>query len=202
MSRLSTRALVAVLLLVAGVSNGSRAASGAPPKFKSGVFDPPRAAPAFELAGSNGSPLKLTQFRGKVVILQFGFTYCPKICPVTLTNVTQAFELLGKESADVQHIFVTVDPARDTPERLREYLSFFNPNFLGATGPEEKLQAVNDEYGVVATKASSPDKQLRYEVHHTSSIYLIDRAGMLRVMVPFGKEPKAIVHDIKLLLEK
>lgn len=188
-----------LLLLAAAASRSSRAGES---DFKSGVFDPPRAAPGFELQGSNGSTLKLEQFRGKVVVLQFGFTLCPRICPVTLTNVTEAFRMLGRESADVQLIFVTVDPARDTPERLREFLSFFNPKFLGATGSEEQLRAVDRDYGVVATKAVSEDKQLGYEMHHSSSIYLIDRAGMLRVMVPFGKEPKAIAHDIELLLKK
>lgn len=194
----SRRALVASLLLL--LLAVPRTGSAGETEFKSGVFDPPRAAPDFKLKGSNGSTLTLSQFRGKVVVVQFGFTLCPRICPVTLTNVTEAFRLLGPRSSDVQLIFVTVDPERDTPERLREFLTFFNPTFLGATGPPEQLEAVNREYGVVATKAVSADKQLGYEMHHSSSIYLIDRAGMLRVMVPFGKEPKAIVHDIDLLL--
>ena len=170
--------------------------------FKSGVFDPPRAAPGFELKGSNGSTLTLQQFRGKVVIVQFGFSVCPRICPKTLANLALAFEQLGTAASDVQAIFVTVDPERDTPERLREFLQFFNPTFLGATGSEEKLSAVREAYGVIATKAISEDKKLGYEVHHSSSIYLVDREGMLRVLVPFGKSPEAIAHDLKLLLKK
>ena len=178
-----------------------QAPSGRDAAFKSGVFDPPRAAPDFELQASNGSPLTLQQFRGKVVVVQFGFTKCPKVCPVTLANVTQAFRLLGPRSSDVQLVFVTVDPQRDTPERLREYLGLFDPRFLGVTGTQEQLQAVNQHYGVAATRVVSADQKLGYEMHHSSSIYLIDRAGLLRVMVPFGKPPKDIAHDLELLLE-
>ncbi len=170
--------------------------------FKSGVFEPPREAPAFELDGSNGAKLTLQQFRGKVVILEFGFSLCPRICPKTLANVAQAFDLLGPAAADVQHIFVTVDPDRDSPERLREFLAFFNPTFLGATGTEEQLDAVQHAYGVIAVKEASTDKKQVYEVHHSSSIYLIDRQGMLRVLVPFGKAPDAIAHDLRILLQE
>jgi protein SCO1/2 len=170
--------------------------------FRSGVFEPAREAPDFELDGSEGAKIKLSALRGKVVILQFGFSYCPKICPVTLANVTEAFKLLGPAAAGVQHVFITVDPERDSPARLKEFLSFFNPTFLGATGSEETLDAVNKAYGVLANKAASTDKKLGYEVHHSSSIYLVDRQGMLRVLVPFGKSPDAIAHDITLLLKK
>jgi protein SCO1 len=170
--------------------------------FKSGVFDPPREAPDFELSGSNGSTLTLKQLRGKVVILEFGFTFCPRVCPVTLANLAEVFKKLGPAAADVQLVFVTVDPDRDSPARLREFLQFFHPTFLGATGTEEKLDAVRQAYGVIATKAASENKKLGYEVHHSSSVYLIDREGKLRVLVPFGKSPDAIVHDIKLLLKK
>lgn len=170
--------------------------------FKSGVFEPPREAPAFELDGSNGAKLTLQQFRGKVVILEFGFSLCPRICPKTLANVAQAFEQLGPAAAEVQHIFVTVDPERDTPARLHEFLQFFNPTFLGATGTEDQLEAVEHAYGVIAVKEASEDKKQVYEVHHSSSIYLIDRQGMLRVLVPFGKAPDAIAHDVRLLLQE
>lgn len=206
---------IAVVLLAIAVSGCGRdgesgsiratpageAPAGLASDFKSGVFDPPRTAPDFELPGSNGSPLTLEQFRGKVVVVQFGFTMCPSVCPTTLTNLTQAFRILGPRSSDVQLVFVTVDPQRDTPERLHEYLAFFDPSFLGVTGTEEQLQAVQQQYGVEATRAVSADKELGYEMHHSSSLYLVDRAGLLRVMVPFRKAPKDIAHDLDLLLK-
>jgi protein SCO1/2 len=186
---------------VAQASSAQQAPSESGSGFKSGVFEPPRAAPDFELQGSHGSPLSLAQFRGKVVIVQFGFTLCPSVCPVTLKNVTEALRLLGPRSSDVQLVFVTVDPQRDTPERLREYLDFFDPRYRGVTGTEEQLEAVNQLYGVEATRAVSENEKLGYEMHHTSSIYLVDRAGLLRVLVPYGKAPKDIAHDLDLLLE-
>jgi protein SCO1/2 len=176
------------------------ALAGEDAAFKSGVFDPPRMAPDFELQGSHGAPVSLSQFRGKVVILEFGFTHCPGVCPVTLANLARVFEKLGAASAEVQLVFVTVDPERDSPQRLREFLSFFNPAFVGTTGTAQQLEAVRQAYGVTATRAPSANKKLGYEVHHSSSIYLIDRAGKLRLQTPFGKPVDDIVHDLRLLL--
>lgn len=169
--------------------------------FKSGTFDPPREAPEFELQGSNGAPLKLSAFRGKVVALAFGFTYCPRICPVNLANLARVSADLGGASSDMQVIFVTVDPERDSPERLREFLGFFNSSFVGGTGEKQKLEALRAAYGVTANRAVSENKKLGYEVHHSASIYLIDRTGKLRVLVPFGKSAVEILHDVKLLLK-
>jgi protein SCO1/2 len=170
--------------------------------FKSGVFDPPSAAPDFELQGSNGAPVVLSKFRGKVVAMAFGFSYCPRVCPVTLANLSEVFKKLGAAGADVQVIFVSVDPDRDTPNRLREFLQFFNPSFLGATGKKAQIDSVRQAYGVFANRALSENKKLGYEVHHSSSIFLIDREGKLRALVPFGKPPQAILHDINLLLKR
>jgi len=195
------RRTLALLALLAVLVPGSLAGAG-DGDFKTGVFDPPSAAPEFQLAGSKGSPVSLNKFRGKVVALAFGFSYCQRVCPVTLANLSEVFKKLGAAAADVQVIFVSVDPERDTPGRLREFLQFFNPGFLGATGSKAQLDAVRETYGVFATKAPSEDKKLGYEVHHSSSIYLIDRDGKLRLLVPFGTPPQVIVHDITLLLKR
>jgi protein SCO1/2 len=170
------------------------------PAFRAGVFEPPRAAPQFELPGSAGAPVRLGDYRGKVVALAFGFTYCPRVCPVTLANLSRTFEKLGPAASDVQVVFVSVDPERDTPERMREFLAFFNPTFLGATGTPQQLEAVRDEFGVSAKRAVSAVKKLGYEVHHSSFVYLIDRKGQLRLLMPFGKTADDLEHDIRLLL--
>jgi protein SCO1 len=193
-----TLALLAVLAALLPVSL-ARAGDG---DFKTGVFDPPSAAPDFELPGSNGSPVVLSKLRGKVVALAFGFSYCQRVCPVTLANLSQVFKQLGAAATDVQVVFVSVDPDRDTPSRLREFLQFFNPSFLGATGTKAQIDVVRQAYGVFATKAPSEDKKLGYEIHHSSSIFLIDREGKLRLLVPFGTRPQAITHDITLLLKR
>jgi protein SCO1 len=191
------RALAAICLLVAGTAYADQGKG-----FKSGTFDPPRAAPDFSLPGSTGAPVTISQFRGKVIALAFGFTYCPRICPVTLAHLATASEKLGPAAKDLQVVFVSVDPDRDTPERMKEFLSFFNPAFVGATGTPQQLEAVRQAYGVVANRAASENKKLGYEVHHSSSIYLIDRKGNIRLLTPFGKTADDILHDIKLLLQE
>ena len=144
---------------------------------RSGTFEPSRGAPAFSLDGSNGKKLSLRDYLGKVVILQFGYTSCEEVCPVTLARLTEVYKKLGSAARDVQLIFVTVDPKRDSPERLREYLAAFNPSFLGATGTPDELAAVRKTYGVVAEQVVSRNQALGYEVNHSSSLYLVDRQG-------------------------
>ena len=175
-------------------------------RMRSGVFEPARAAPEFVLRGSDDTRVTLERFRGKVIILEFGFTHCPSICPVTLANLSKVFRELGPDARAVQLIFVTVDPKRDTVERLREYLGIFNPAFIGATGPSSEvsavareLEAVRRAYGVLAREESGEGSD-GYQVHHSSSLYLIDRQGLLRGLVPFGKPAADIVHDVRLLL--
>jgi protein SCO1 len=169
--------------------------------LRSGTFAPPRDAPAFNLDGSNGNKLSLRDQRGKVVIVEFGYTYCQEVCPITLAHLTEAFRKLGSGARDVQLIYVTVDPGRDSPERLHEHLATFNPSFLGATGTPDELQSVQKAYGVVAKQVVSPNPALGYAVDHSSSLYLVDREGKLRGLVPFGTPVDDIVHDLGFLLK-
>lgn len=168
--------------------------------FKSGTFEPARAAPDFELESSSGSPFKLSRYRGKVVALAFGFTHCVRICPTTLSTLAQVSAKLGADASQLQVVFVTVDPERDSSARLREFLGLFNASFLGVTGTNAQLEALRQAYGVTVNRDAAPDARLGYQVHHSSSILLIDREGKLRLFVPFGKTADAIVHDIELLL--
>lgn len=168
--------------------------------FKSGTFEPARLAPEFELQGSKGTPFKLSQTRGKVVALAFGFTHCARICPTTLATLARVSEKLGADAEKLQVLFVTVDPERDSVARLREYIANFDTRFLGLTGPNAQLQAIRQAYGITINKEAADDARLGYQVHHSSSILLIDREGKLRLFVPFGKSADDIAHDIKLLL--
>jgi protein SCO1/2 len=152
------------------------------------------------LDGSDGSDISLREYHGKVVAIAFGFSHCPRVCPVTLAHLSEVAQKLGAAAKDLQVLFITVDPERDSPARLREFLDYFNPAFRGATGQPEKLSAVEKEYGVIAERVASQDAKLGYEVHHSSSIYLIDRAGKLRVLVPFGRPVQDLLHDIQELL--
>jgi len=170
--------------------------------LRSGTFEPPREAPAFSLDGSNGEKLSLRAYLGKVVIVEFGYTFCQEVCPITLAHLTEVYKKLGSAAREVQLIYVTVDPARDSPERLREHLAVYNPSFLGATGSPEELVAVQKAYGVVAKRVVSNYQAQGYAVDHSSSLYLVDRQGKLRGLVPFGTPADDIVHDLELLLRK
>ena len=167
--------------------------------LKAGVFNPPRLAPELSLRGSDGAELKLSRYRSKVVVLAFGFTHCPAVCPVTLAVLAQARKQLGATADGIQVVFVTVDPERDNAEHMRKYLSGFDPTFIGGTGMPDQLAAVRKNYGVVATKVASAGD---YAVDHSSSVYLIDRDGKLRAMMPYGHSADDYVHDLKILLKK
>jgi protein SCO1/2 len=186
------------------VALGAHFAFREPPRaeqgLRSGTFEPPREAPAFSLDGSNGKKLSLHDQLGKVVIVEFGYTNCQEVCPFTLAHLREVYKKLGSAARDVQLIYVTVDPERDSPERLREHLAAYNPGFLGATGAPGDLQAVLKAYGVVAKRVVSRNPALGYGVDHSSSLYLVDRQGKLRGLVPFNTPVDDIVHDLELML--
>ena len=143
-------------------------------RFKAGAFSPPRQAPDFSLRGSDGGELKLSRYRGKVVVLGFGFTSCPEVCPTTLATLAQARKKLGASANEVQVVYITVDPERDDVERMRKYLASFDPTFVGGTGTAEQLAACVRIMGFVAEKKPLAGG---YSVAHSSFTYLIDRDG-------------------------
>ena len=186
------RALLACLLLTLSIAGAADA-----PALKAGVFEPPRAAPDFSLLASKGGELKLAQYRGKVVLLGFGFTSCPEVCPTTLAVLAQARKKLGAQAEQVQVVYITVDPDRDDPSRMRGYLAGFDPTFVGGSGTPEQLSAVRAKYGVSAERKNIGNS---YSVAHSSSVYLVDQKGLLRAMMPYGRLPDDYVHDIRILL--
>jgi protein SCO1/2 len=190
--RLATTSLLSLLL--AGAAAGAAA-----PALKAGVFEPPRQAPDFSLEASDGGVLNLGRFKGQVVLLGFGFTYCPSVCPTTLATLAQARRKLGSAAADVQVVYVTVDPERDNAARMKEYLAAFDPAFVGGTGTADRLAAVRKDYGVSAEKKGQGKN---YQVAHSSFTYLIDRRGRLRALMPYGQGPDDYLHDLRILLNE
>jgi len=191
-------ALLLCLLVTGSIGAAESAAARAGAALKAGVFEPPRTAPEFALQGSDGGELKLGRYRGKVVLLSFGYTNCADVCPTTLATLARARKLLGKAADAVQVVYVTVDPERDDAARIKNYLAVFDPAFVGATGKPEALAAVRKNYGIVAVKHPMGDSG--YAMEHSSSIFLIDRQGTLRAVMPYGHAAGDFVHDIKLLL--
>ena len=165
--------------------------------LKAGVFSPPRQAPEFSLSGSNGSELKLSDYRGKVVVLAFGFTSCPDVCPVTLATLAQARKKLAGQANELQVVYVTVDPERDSAERMRAYLAAFDPTFIGGTGTVAQLGAVRREYGISAAKKIYSSG---FSYAHSSFTYLIDREGRLQALMPYGHSADDYVHDLRILM--
>src|SRR5215469_1315217 len=191
----SRRAFVTAILatLLVGTSGASTTS------FKAGVFDPPRQAPDFSLQGSDGRELRISHFRGKVVLLAFGYSSCTEVCPVTLATFAQARRKLGAAAADVQVVYVTVDPQRDVAERLKKFLGSFDGTFIGGTGTEAQLAAVRGEYGVSAKKIPYDDS---YTYAHSSFTYLIDRTGRIRALMPYGHSPDDYANDLTILLKE
>ena len=187
------------LLAIALVLPTMFAIAASTPALKAGVFEPPHAAPELSLQASTGGELNLAHYRGKVVLLGFGFTSCPEVCPTTLAVLAQARKRLGAQADQLQVVYVTVDPERDDAARMRGYLGGFDPTFVGGTGKPEQLKAVRAKYGVTAERKNVGNS---YSVAHSSSVYLIDRKGLLRAMMPYGHLPDDYVHDVRLLLSE
>ncbi len=189
------RIVFAALLALQSLSNA------APLGLKAGVFEPARMAPDFTARGSDGKELKLSSFRGKLVVLEFGYTSCVDVCPVSLAMLAQARKQLGALASQVQVIYVSVDPERDTPERMRHYLGAFDPAILGATGTPEQMARVRKDYGISATKKIIDAGKNEYVIGHSSYLYFVDRDGKLRAMLPFGRSAGDVAHDAAILLK-
>lgn len=196
------RALLCVLAVLATLLVALHAAGAGSPELKSGVFDPPRMAPDFTLQGSDGRELKLNRYRGKVVALGFGYTFCPDVCPTTLAQLAAARKKLGAAGDDFQVVYITVDPERDTVAQLKKYLAAFDSTFVGGTGTNAQIDSVKKEYGIFANKVPMKDNPSAYFVHHSSFIYLVDREGRLRAMSPYGRSVDDVASDVRAMLKK
>lgn len=154
----------------------------------------------FALTDHHGTPRTLADFRGKVVVLFFGYTHCPDVCPTTLAELAETMKQLGPEAQRVQVLFATVDPERDTPELLAQYVPAFNPTFLGLRGDAEATARVTREFKILVEKraGASPGN---YTVDHSAGTFLFDPQGRLRVYVSYGQGPEVFTHDIRALLE-
>jgi protein SCO1/2 len=154
----------------------------------------------FRLNDPTGKPRSLADFRGKVVVLFFGYTQCPDFCPTTLSELAAAMNKLGPDAARVQVLFVTVDPERDTPELLSRYVPAFNPSFLGLYGDAAATAATAKEFKIIYQKqpGSTPGA---YTVDHSAGTYIFDPQGRLRLYEGYGQGPDALAHDIRELLK-
>jgi protein SCO1/2 len=153
----------------------------------------------FALQDHHGKPRTLADFKGKLVLMFFGYTQCPDVCPTTMAEMAQVMKQLGPQADQVQVLFVTVDPQRDTQALLAEYVPAFDPRFLGLYGNDAATAKVAKEFKVFYAKVEGSEPGT-YTVDHTAGTYVFDRNGKIRLFIRNGQGVPAIVHDLKLLL--
>lgn len=177
-------------------------ACSSPPPFKAKPVPDSPVAPAFTLTDQYGTQRSLSDFKGKVVSLFFGFTHCPDICPTHLARQAEVMRQLGPQAEQVAVLFVSLDPERDTPAALKTYMDAFDPRFIALTGSTEQTSKVAKQYKIFWQKTPLPDSALVYTIDHTTNSFVIDQAGRLRLVVPHEMSAADVTHDLKLMIEK
>ena len=155
----------------------------------------------FALTDHNGQPRSLKDFAGKVVVLFFGYTQCPDVCPTSMTDLAEVKKLLGADGDKVQGLFVTIDPERDTPEVLKAYMANFDPTFLALYTTPDKLALIAKDYKIYYKKVEGKTPT-SYTMDHSAGSYIYDTQGRLRLYTRYGSGAAAMASDIKLLLQK
>ncbi|MRW83539.1 redoxin domain-containing protein [Pseudoduganella sp. FT26W] len=196
MKKVLAFALIAVSLL-AGC--GEKKAEAPKVAFQSTDLTGASFARDFALTDHNGKPRTMADFKGKAVIMFFGYTQCPDVCPTTMAEMSEVMKQLGPQADQVQVLFVTIDPERDTQKLLSEYVPAFDKRFLGLYGTPEQTAAVGKEFKVMYNKVpgTTPGS---YSMDHTAASYVFDKQGKIRLLLRPGQPASFTVHDLKLLL--
>ena len=186
------KSLALMALLLAGCSA---------PRLRGGVFSPPAQAADFALPNvANGEKVVLSSLRGNAVMIYFGYTTCPDICPMTLSTLARAKKMLGSDADKMKVIFVSVDPDRDTPDKLRDYVRAFDQNFIALRGSEDDLLPILTDYQVVVKKTPQPGSAIGYSIDHTAFVFVVDPAGKLREVISTNATADDVANDVRVLL--
>jgi protein SCO1/2 len=168
--------------------------------YHGSLYDPAVKAKDFELVDTNGQPFRLDQNNDRIRVLFFGYTHCPDVCPITLIEFRHIDQTLGNLADQVQFVFITVDPERDTQQVLKQHLSNYDPSIIGLSGTLDQLKAVWQDYGIYVKKQPSTDPQ-NYSMDHTARIFVIDKKGNLLLTYPYDMEEDSVVSDLRHLLK-
>jgi protein SCO1 len=189
----------ALLTLAATASLLAACAPGGKPQFKAVDITGVEYARDFALPDADGRMRSIKDFKGKAVVVFFGYTQCPDVCPTTLAEIAQAKKLLGADGDKVQGVFISVDPERDKPELLKAYMANFGPDFVALRGNAEQTAAVAKDFKVYykRVEGKAPGS---YFMEHTAASYVYDPQGRLRLYTRYGTGPQALADDLKLLL--
>ncbi len=199
---LSPVALPLAMFLPAACAPGSGSTSDA--EFQGEPLPILIERPDFTLTDTEGRPYSfLDETRGRVALLFFGYTWCPDICPIHMANIGQAMKSIPSEDRHrVRVVFVSTDPARDTPERIREWLDIFDPSFVGLRGTLEEVNRIQNQVGLPASLLDEPDDDGNYLVGHAASVLAFSADGPARLRYPFGTRQSAWAHDLPRLIEQ
>jgi len=200
MMRYRSLIMLAVSLVLLGACAQPQATPTLPPVDVGTRIDPPLALADFSLPSSLGRDLRLSELRGKPIVLFFGYTFCPDVCPLTLSELKRVKADLGADGEQLQVVFISVDGARDTPEVLARHLAAFDPSFIGLQGNDDTLREIGKQYGLYYKQNSPEGTSAAYLVDHSAAVYLIDSQGQLRVIYSFGTAPDTIATGVRELL--
>ncbi|MCO5215931.1 MAG: SCO family protein [Thermomicrobiales bacterium] len=168
-----------------------------PYRFHGATYDPPRKTPELVMTDQHGKEFRLSDHSDKVVLVFFGYTFCPDYCPATMSEVTEILAMLGDDAEHVEVVFVSVDPARDTPERLGEFVEFFNPDIYGLSASEEQTARIKADWGVIGEAQPVKDQGSYYLVSHTTTLFSVNTDGNLGPNWAFGTDPELVTEDIR-----
>lgn len=197
---LAAASAAATLLAACDRQDGSSAGtSGGKATFTGVDITGAKYASRLDLPDAQGKQRTLAEFKGKLVVVFFGFTHCPDVCPTTMAELAQVKQSLGADGERIQGIFITVDPERDTPDLLKTYVTAFDPSFIALRGTPEQTQALAKEYRIFFAKAAgkTPDS---YTIDHTAGSFIFDTQGRVRLFTRYGSGAQALASDLKALL--
>lgn len=173
-----------------------------PPTFRGTLYaEPFPPAADFTLTQADGTQFRLSDQKGKVLLLFFGYTSCPDVCPTTLAEMKMVLDKLGDTSKDVQVVFISVDPDRDTSEKMQTYVEHFNPAFIGLSGSLQELEPIWKDYSITREAVES-DSAFGVIINHTARVFLVDPQGNMHLTYAYQTPVEDIVHDIHLVLEQ
>jgi len=190
------------VLFVAALAGALLAACSRAERLRAQQLDPPREVPDLVARDHLGRTFRLADQRGKVVVLFFGYTTCPDVCPATLARWKRVRQELGQDAAQVRFVFVTVDPERDTAPKVREYLELFSPDFVGLVGSESELRPFYQFFGAAYEKVPQPGSAVGYLVAHTAAVPVVDPQGRWRLRMNPETSVDDYVHDLRLLIRE
>jgi protein SCO1/2 len=172
-----------------------------PHTFSGEVVSEPAPAYDFSFLDANGDAVRLSDFKGKLILLFFGYTLCPDMSPATLVEVKRALKELGADAERVQMIIISVDPERDSPALIADYAAAYDPRFIGLTGTPEGIAEVAENFNIIYRKHAGSDAT-GYLIDHTATLTLVDQDGMVKEIFPFGAQGKQIAADLKYWLRQ